>query len=129
MPGTERTSSPLAGAWKVRGEAGGGRGEPVVVPLRGGRGALVSRAAARRLVTTVAASDTSSPSTGIAGWLERRQAGRSAIIVVPDRATGVALALRWRLDPQRFRLAEGFDVANAGLSMRGSSAVAWHSKG
>lgn len=84
------------------------------------------RSAARRLVTTVDQSEAGATSKGFAGWLERRQARRSAILVVPDRATGVALALRWRLDPQRFRLAEGFDVTRIGLI--GATARPWHSK-
>jgi hypothetical protein len=44
------------------------------------------------------------------GWLERMQARRSAVLVVPDRPAGVAIALRWRLSPERFRLAGDFDV-------------------
>ena len=104
-----------------------GGAAPLVVPLHGGRGAFVGRSAARRLVTTVERSEAVATSAGLAGWLERRQARRSAILVVPDRATGVALALRWSLDPQRFRIAAGFDAARVGLT--GASAAPWHSKG
>lgn len=117
----------LRAAWKMRQETGAGSSAPLVVALRGGRGAFVRRSAARRLVTTVEQSEAVATPRGLAGWLERRQASRSAIVVVPDRATGVALALRWRLDPQRLRLAEGFDAARLGLT--GASAAPWHLKG
>jgi hypothetical protein len=89
---------------------GDGAGANVVLPLHGGVGALVTRAAGRRLVSVATRADAESPSPGMDGWLERMQARRSAVLVVPDRPAGVAIALRWRLSPERFRLAGDFDV-------------------
>jgi hypothetical protein len=91
---------------------GDGAGASVVLPLHGGLGALVKRSASRRLVSVATMADAESPSQGMDGWLERMQARRSAVLVVPDRPAGVAIALRWRLSPERFRLAEDFDVAD-----------------
>jgi len=126
--GGRRAPGTLARAWNFRRASDGQGGDPIVVALRGGSGAFVRRSVARRLVTTVDASDAGSPSSGIAGWLERRQARRSAVLVVPDRATGVAIALRWHLDPQRFRLAGGFDLAATKAALNVSGTRPWHSR-
>ncbi len=98
----------------------------VVVELRGGRGAFVPRAVARRMVTSISPEDAVLRPSGPAGWLERLQAARSAVLVVPDRPTGVAIALRWRLDPQRFRLSSEFDPARLAAGVEADPA-AWHS--
>ncbi|HVB78051.1 MAG TPA: hypothetical protein VNI34_09665 [Candidatus Nitrosotalea sp.] len=83
-----------------------GERAPLVVPLRGGVAGLVGGSSRRRLVTTIEAGSNLAPDRGLQNWLERRQARSSALLIAPDRATAVALALRWRIDPQRFRLAE-----------------------
>jgi len=117
----------LRAAWAFRKAVGARPDGSVMVELRGGRGALVNRAAAKRLATTIAREDAAAPSGGVTGWLERRQARRSALLVVPDRPTGVAVALRWRLDPQRFRLASEFDPAEVGPGDKDRQAAQWHS--
>ena len=117
----------LGAAWAFRRDAGSRPAGPLVVELRGGRGALVTRADAKRLVTAVAGEDASVVSGGLTGWLERRQARRSALLVVPDRATGVAGALHFGLDPQRFRLASEFDPADPRLGGADRRAAQWHS--
>ena len=107
---------------------GDGAGLSVVLPLHGGAGALVTRSAGRRLVTVATRADAESPSPGVGGWLERMQARRSAVLVVPDRPSGVAIALRWRLSPERFRLAGDFDVADPERDLtQVSSRRPWHS--
>jgi len=101
-----------------------------VLSLEGGAGALVARSASQRLITTLSAADVGRPSVGIVGWLERRQARRSRLLVVPDRASGVAIALRWGISPERFRLAGSFEreVRETALSASGRRRP-WHSRG
>ena len=102
-------------------------GASLTVPLRGGAAAFVSRSAGRRLITTLTAADAETPSPGVAGWLEQRQARRSAVLVAPDRASGVAVALRWGLSPERFRLAEDFSSEQAAKLSAGVERP-WHSR-
>ncbi len=97
----------------IRRKIGDGLASSPVLPLRGGSGALLKHSAYRRLVTVVDRADVDAPSGGIAGWLERRQARRSARLVVPDRPTGVAIALKWGLNPERIRLSDDFEVKGA----------------
>src|ERR1700736_1381212 len=99
-------------------------GASLVVPLRGGAAAFVSRSAGRQLITTLTVAEAETPSRGVAGWLERRQARRSAVLVAPDRASGVAVALRWGLSPERFRLAEDFS-SEEGARLGGGPEGAW----
>jgi hypothetical protein len=107
---------------------GDGAGANVVLPLHGGLGALVKRSASKRLVSVATRADAESPSVGMGGWLERMQARRSAVLVVPDRPAGVAIALRWRLSPERFRLADDFDVADPERTLpQLSRRRPWHS--
>ena len=106
------------------GEGDGGR---LVVPLRGGAAAFVTRSASRRLITTLTAADAEAPSRGVAGWLERRQAHRSAVLIAPDRPTGVAVALRWGLSPERFRLADDFS-SEEGAKLAADRERPWHSR-
>lgn len=102
----------------------------LVLPLHGGSGALLSRAASRKLITTVSSGDVDGGSGGIAGWLERRQARRSALLVVPDRPSGVAIALRLGLSPERLRLAGDFDISSSGgAGSEPATRRPWHSKG
>ena len=105
-------------------EGDGGR---LIVPLRGGAAAFVTRSASRRLITTLTAADAEAPSRGMAGWLERRQAHRSAVLIAPDRATGVAVALRWGLSPERFRLADDFS-SEEGAKLAADRERPWHSR-
>jgi hypothetical protein len=113
----------LAGSRKL----GDREGASLVVPLHGGAAAFVSRFAGRRLITTMTAADAETPSHGVAGWLERRQAHRSAVLVAPDRASGVTVALRWGLSPERFRLAEDFSNEEA-LKLAAGRDRPWHSR-
>jgi hypothetical protein len=127
-PGPSRGFGALVGALRIRWKVGAGGAANIVLPLQGGAGAFLTRSAARRLVTTTTLTDTGAPTPGLAGRLERRQARRSAVLVVPDRPSGVAIALRWGLNPERLRLAgpEG----SAGLdsiSVPGGS-TRWHSR-
>jgi len=109
---------------------GKGAGNRVVLPLQGGAGALVKRSAGHRLVTVASDTDVHGQARGLTGWLERLQARRSAILVVPDRPSGVALALRWGLNPERLRLAGDFDVSKADNVVLGSDRRRpWHSRG
>jgi hypothetical protein len=109
----------------------GGRGErSVVLPLRGGAGALVKRSVSRRLVSIADHTDVEAPAGGLAGRLERLQARRSAIVVVPDRPSGVAIALRWGLNPEHLRLAGDFEATAVDPGSAGSSRRRpWHSRG
>jgi hypothetical protein len=74
------------------------------MPLRGGSGALVRRRIAQQLITEVPRSDVDETGVGVVGWLERLQARRSALVLVPDRPSGVKIALRWGLSPEKFRI-------------------------
>ena len=114
----------LAGRW----QAGRDGGAAMVMPLSGGGASLLGAKASRRLITMVDEADVHRPAFGIRGWLEKRQARRSALLVVPDRAAGVALALRWRISPERFRIAASYDVKAANLSAAGRRRP-WHSAG
>jgi len=80
---------------------------------------------ARRLVSTATAEDAAAPSPGIAGWLERIQASRSALLVVPDRPTGVTIALRWGLSPEKLRLEDEFEIGSRGAGLAGRP---WHAR-
>jgi hypothetical protein len=95
----------------------------VVLPLRGGSGALLRRRSSRRLISTLTRDDVESRRGGLVGWLERIQAWRSVLLVVPDRPTGVAIALRWRLSPEKFRLED-----ESGGWSRTGVARPWHSR-
>jgi hypothetical protein len=102
----------------------------VVLPLRGGAGALVKRSVSRRLVSIADRADAEAPAAGLAGRLERLQARRSMIVVVPDRPSGVAIALRWGLNPEHLRLAADFEAAAVDIGSVGSSRRRpWHSRG
>lgn len=120
----------FAQALSTRRKVGRAQGGNLVVPLRGGSAALVGRSGSRRLITTVTASDVENPGRGIVAWLEKTQARRSALIVVPDRPSGVAIALRWGISPERFRLAESFDPGSPDAGLRAASGRRpWHSRG
>lgn len=120
----------LMGAIANRRRIGKGASENLMLPLHGGSGAFVKSSASRRLVTIVTRADAEAPPGGIEGWLEKRQARRSALLVVPDRPSGVAIALRWRLSPERFRLAADFDVAATDLVLSETTKRRpWHSRG
>lgn len=113
-----------------RRQIGKGAGKSVVLPLQGGAGALVKRSASRRLVSIASRADAEAPARGLAGRLERMQARRSAILVVPDRPSGVAIALRWGLNPERLRLAGDFEASAGDHAALGTSRRRpWHSRG
>ncbi len=116
-------------ALSSRNRIGKGVGANWILPLHGGAGALLKRSASLRLVTIVTQADVDVPVGSVAGWLERRQARRSALLVVPDRPCGVAIALRWGLDPERFRLAEDFERAvPESPILRTGKGRPWHSR-
>lgn len=123
-------SGPLGALRRALGVRAQGRtGRPaIVMPLRGGSAALIGRSDCRRLITTVTEEDIENPAPGIAGWLEKRQARRSALLVVPDRAAGVAIALRWGISPERFRLASSFEGAGGGELLATAARRPWHSR-
>jgi hypothetical protein len=122
--------SALADALRTRWRVGSRGTENVVLPLSGGSGAFLTRSAGRRLVTTATRPDAEASGRGVLGWLEKRQARRSAFLVVPDRATGVAIALRWGISPERLRLAEPDQASSTLDSTSGPDAAApWHSRG
>ena len=118
----------LRRALSSRQRIGKGDKANIILPLQGGAGALVKRSAGRRLVTIASDADVHGSARGLTGWLERRQARRSAILVVPDRPSGVALALKWGLNPERLRLSGDFDVS-AGGNPGSSRRRPWHSRG
>lgn len=120
----------LRRALSSRQRIGKGDNVNVILPLAGGAGALVTRSAGRRLVTIASDAGVHGSARGLTGWLERMQARRSAILVVPDRPSGVALALKWGLNPERLRLSGDFDVAAGDNAAVGSSRRRpWHSRG
>jgi hypothetical protein len=94
------------------------------MPLRGGAGALLSGRTTRRLVSTLSPADGEGSSPGLAGWLEHVQAWRSAVLVVPERAIGVSVALRWGLTPEKFRLENEFRASTWGADPERP----WHSR-
>lgn len=117
----------LMRALSSRQRIGKGEKDSVILPLQGGAGALVKRSAGRRLVTIASDTDVRGSARGLTGWLERTQARRSAILVVPDRPSGVALALKWGLNPERLRLAGDFDVsASISAALGSSRRRPWH---
>jgi hypothetical protein len=77
----------------------------MVLPVARGAGALLSRRDCRRLVSLVDPAAVDPGRRGSRGWLERRQARRSALLLVPDRATAMHLAARWHVDLARVNLA------------------------
>jgi hypothetical protein len=119
----------LMHALRRRRQAGADGESTVVLPLRGGAGALVKRSVSRRLVSIADHADAEAPAAGLAGRLERLQARRSAIVVVPDRPSGVAIALRWGLNPERMRLAGDFEITAVDPASVGSRRRRpWHSR-
>jgi hypothetical protein len=120
----------LIRALSSRQRIGDGDNAGVILPLRGGAGALVKRSAGRRLVTIASGADLQGSARGLTGWLERMQARRSAIVVVPDRPSGVVLALKLSLNPERLRLSGDFDVSAGDNAALGSGRRRpWHSRG
>jgi hypothetical protein len=117
-------------ALSSRRRIGKGAGNSVVMPLEGGAGALLKRSASRRLVSIASRADAEAPARGLAGRLERMQARRSEILVVPDRPCGVAIALRWGLNPERLRVAGDFEASADDPPAAGSTRRRpWHSRG
>lgn len=77
--------------------------DPLVVPVAGGSAGLLSGSVSRRLVSLLDPEAVHLGRGWPRSWLERRQARRSALLLVPDRATGIRFAGRWRLDLARVR--------------------------
>ena len=119
----------LARALRMRRQTRADAGSEIVVPLRGGSAALLPKRFMRRLVTSATRIDGERPSPGITGLLERLQARRSSLLLVPDRPTGVAIALRWRISPEKFRLENDYRVGHPqrGVETDGV-ARPWHAR-
>jgi hypothetical protein len=82
-----------------------------MLPVDGGRGAFLSRSSSHRLVTVLDPAAALQRRPALRRWLERRQARRSAIVLAPDRATGVRAAQAWDLDLARIRVGDSGDGA------------------
>jgi hypothetical protein len=83
-------------------------GRPLVLAVAGGAGALLTTRGCRGLVSVLDPRAVTSRDW-LRAWLERRQAGRSALLLVPDRATGMRFAGRWRLNLARIRTVPDLD--------------------
>lgn len=83
-------------------------GHPLVLPVAGGAGALMTARGCRGLVSVLDPHAIASR-RGLRAWLERRQARRSALLLVADRDTGMRFAGRWRLDLSRVRTTPDID--------------------
>lgn len=88
---------------------------PITLPVAGGAGALLTSAASGRLTSVLDPGALTAPGSVMRRWLERRQARRSAVLVVPDRAAGMRFAGLWRLDLSRIRVARPDQPPPAGL--------------
>ena len=78
----------------------------LVLPVAGGAGGLLSAATFQRVASLLDPEAVSGESRSMRGWLERRQARHSALVLVPDRAAGMRYGGLWRLDLSRIRVAE-----------------------
>jgi len=105
-----RRRSGLSGALALRLSARRDESRPLVIPVAGGVGALLGRRRCRHLASLLDPTDVDPRRRGLRGWLERRQARRSNLVLVPDRATAMRFTACWRLDLARIRLAP--DLAN-----------------
>jgi hypothetical protein len=106
---TPESSTPrrdgLRGAFALRFSARRDEDRPLVIPVAGGVGALLSRRRCRHLASLLDPADVDPHRRGLIGWLERRQTRRSKLVLVPDRATAMRFTACWRLDLARVRLA------------------------
>ena len=96
-------------ALALRRSAAAHTSEPLLLPVAGGSGALVRGRDCRRLVSLLDPSAVQPEKGAFRHWLERRQARRSALLLVPDRAVAMRFAGRWKLDLARIRLAPNLD--------------------
>ena len=78
----------------------------LVLPVAGGVGGLLHATAYARLASLLDPAALASDSSRLQQRLERRQARHSALLLVPDRATGMRFAGLWRLDLARIRVAD-----------------------
>jgi glycosyltransferase involved in cell wall biosynthesis len=79
---------------------------PLTLPVAGGAGGLLSPLTYRRVASILDPEAVSGDVRSVRGWLERRQARRSALVLVPNRATGMRFGGLWRLDLSRIRVAD-----------------------
>lgn len=108
VPTNERDVSwvrSLAAAIRSRGVADRTAGT-LTLPIEGGAGGLLQARANSRLVSLLDPEAVEAGGTSVRRWLERRQARHSALLLVPDRATGMRFAGRWRLDLSRIRVGD-----------------------
>ncbi len=98
-------SSGITAAFILRGSLRSSGDAPVVLPVAGGAGGLLDRVGYTRLASVLDPATVARSRRGAGAWLERRQARRSAVTFVPDRATAIEFAGRWGLDLARVRLA------------------------
>lgn len=107
---------------------------PRVVPVAGGSAGVPGWRDAATLVSFIDPGAVRLDRHDLRTWLERRQARRSALLLVPDRATGMRFAARWKLDLSRMRVAP--DPANPPAELverclmeraaRGRRPTPWH---
>jgi hypothetical protein len=136
-----RTSAPETGracvrrALALRFSAAASDDRPLVLPVGGGAAGLLGAQRRRRLVSLLDPRGLQPGGHGLRAWLERRQARHSALILVPDRATGMHFTGRWGLDLARIRAVPDLSKPPAELIQRclGDSASRsgpqkpWHS--
>jgi hypothetical protein len=107
---------------------------PLVLPVAGGAAGLLGASVCRRLVSLLDPATVDPGRGGLRSWLERRQARRSALLLVPDRATGIRFAGRWSLDLARVRAVPDLQSPPRGLverclaesAARGRRPRSWH---
>jgi hypothetical protein len=95
----------LSGALALRFSAPRHEDRPLVIPVAGGVGALLDRRRSRHLASLLDPAVVDPGRRGLRGWLERRQAQRSSLVLVPDRATAMRFTASWHLNLARIRLA------------------------
>jgi GT2 family glycosyltransferase len=106
--------------------------QPFAVPLVGGCGGLIAAADQRRLVSLLRAGDKAGEGGLLVRRMERRQARRSELVLVSDRATGVSAAMRWGIPLDRIGLLRSDEeLSPSGLARRLELASfarkgAWH---
>jgi len=131
-PETGRGALRGALAWRLSANVRGDR--PLLVPVAGGAAGLVNARGRQRLVSLLDPAAVQPGRRGLRAWLERRQARRSALLLVPDRATGIRFAGRWKLDLVRIRAVPDLGDPPGDLirrclaeaSVRGRRAKPWH---
>lgn len=95
----------LRRALRMRRVAGDAHGA-LLLPVAGGAGGLLAADEFDRLASLLDPNAVVPDGHSMRHHLERRQARRSALLFVPDRATGMRFAGLWRLDLSRIRVVD-----------------------